>query len=156
MPIPSDWGNNMFDSRLIEAIKKAEGFKLKAYKDSVGLWTIGYGHLLRDQEQDYSGYSITEEEATALLMADLKVARTNVLALSLTGVNGVRIGAIIELMFNMGPHRLAGFHKMWAAWHLNDYATAAKELLDSKWAEQVGPARSERIASMIETGAYPE
>jgi len=42
------------------------------------------------------------------------------------------------MMFNMGASRLAGFRKMWTALAKTDYQTAAKEMLLSNWAVQVG------------------
>lgn len=155
MGTPLDWGNNMFDSRLIVAIKGAEGCRLTAYKDSEGLWTIGYGHLLaQDSGHNWEGYAITQELADQWFMDDLKAARAEVLKLGLVGVSGARLSAFVELMFNLGPKRLAGFHKMWAAVAARDWIEASRQLLDSKWAGQVGPTRSARIAELIQVGAY--
>lgn len=154
MATPLDWGNNIFDSRLVIAIKQAEGYKLKAYRDTEGYWTIGYGHRLPDG-QDWDGYVIEQTLADQWFMDDLKSARKEVLKLpGLVGVDGVRIGALVELMFNMGPHKLLGFHKMWVAISRRDWPQAKAELLDSKWKEQVGEARANRIASLLETGEY--
>lgn len=52
----------------IALIKKFEGCKLKAYKDSAGVLTIGYGHTKNVK----SGQTITQEEADALLLEDLE------------------------------------------------------------------------------------
>lgn len=30
--------------RLLEHIRQSEGYRLRAYKDAAGVWTIGYGH----------------------------------------------------------------------------------------------------------------
>lgn len=34
----------------INFITSEEGCRLKAYKDQVGVWTIGYGHILTPQK----------------------------------------------------------------------------------------------------------
>ena len=52
----------------IALIKKFEGCKLKAYKDSAGVLTIGYGHTKNVK----SGQTITQEEADAFLLEDLE------------------------------------------------------------------------------------
>ena len=52
----------------IELIKKYEGCRLTAYKDSVGVLTIGYGHTGKDVK---SKMTITEEDAEELLKKDL-------------------------------------------------------------------------------------
>ena len=157
---PLDWGNQAFDYRLVRDMKLAEGLRLKAYKDTLGFWTVGYGHKLpdaQDGDHEWEGYVITNEQADAWFMEDLKKARTSALGLPhMVGVCGQRVNAIIELVFNMGLTHLLDFRKMWAAWKAQDFETAAKELLDSKWAAQVGPARSRRIAELIMTGCYPE
>ena len=46
---------------------------------------------------------------------------------------------------------LKKFKKMWAAVYDNDFATAAKEMLDSRWARQV-KGRSTRLAHAMATG----
>ena len=51
----------------------------------------------------------------------------------------------------MGLSRLHGFVKFLDALKRRDYHTAADELLDSKYARQVGQ-RSQRIAQMVRTG----
>jgi lysozyme len=51
------------------------------------------------------------------------------------------------MALNLGWPRLSAFRNMLAALQAMDYATAAREALDSKWAKQVG-ARAERIAAL--------
>lgn len=58
----------------IDLIKKFEGCRLTAYKDSVGVWTIGYGHT----RGVYEGLTITQAYAVELLREDLKSAEKNV------------------------------------------------------------------------------
>ena len=48
-----------------------EGLRLEAYQDSVGVWTIGYGHT---GPEVHRGECISEPEADALLRADLASA----------------------------------------------------------------------------------
>ena len=55
------------------------------------------------------------------------------------------------MAFNMGVPRLRKFKKMWAAIHDEDFQTAAKEMLDSRWANQV-KSRSVKLANMMHTG----
>ncbi len=45
-------------------VKRFEGLRLTAYQDSVGVWTIGYGHTGPDV---HPGMTITEEQADELL-----------------------------------------------------------------------------------------
>lgn len=50
--------------------KKGEPM-LKAYKDSVGVWTIGYGHT---GSEAYKGNTITKEKANTLFIEDVNEA----------------------------------------------------------------------------------
>lgn len=53
--------------RDVSLIKEFEGLELKAYKDIVGVWTIGYGHT----KTVNPNMVITEKEAERLLRSDL-------------------------------------------------------------------------------------
>lgn len=53
-------------------LEKREGSGLKAYKDSVGVWTIGYGHTHFDGPPiPKAGMNITPEEQDEMLSRDL-------------------------------------------------------------------------------------
>lgn len=56
------------DEKGLDLIKKFEGCKLSAYKDSVGVLTIGYGHTGKDVK---SKMTITQDEADELLKKDI-------------------------------------------------------------------------------------
>lgn len=94
----------------VDLVARWEGCKLKAYRDVVGVWTIGYGHI----EGVKPGDTVTKEEARALLAEDLKDA-----AHKLYGVLKAQIideltdnqwAALLSFVFNLG----AG--KKWTIW----------------------------------------
>ena len=111
---------------------------------------------------------ITRPEAMALLDADINEAQDAVLDLfpetlywpEDRGMGGhrdiepVRHRVLINMSFNLGHARLAGFRKFIAAVNAHDWATAAVEMMDSKWATQVGN-RALRLRDMIRTGKDP-
>jgi len=142
------------DAHLLQDVKNAEGCRLKAYKDSLGYWTIGYGHLL-DQDKDWQGYTITQDNAEAWLINDLQETYLRCTHLpewaSLDTL--CRQNAIIELMFNMGGKWLK-FYKTRLDISHQDWKSAHDDLLNSLWAQQVGKARSERIAKYLLEGYY--
>lgn len=126
-----------------------EGLRLKPYKDSVGILTIGVGRNLDD-------VGISHEEAMALLDHDI-VAHVSQLVSEypwFEELDGIRQRALVDLHFNMGSARLAGFRRFLAAMARADYATAGTQLVASKWYEQVG-RRGPRIVAMVETGEAP-
>ncbi len=138
--------------RLIKRLKKHEGFSEKPYRDSEGLLTVGYGHLL---ERDYS----KDECERMLVENDLPIAENDAVELCKSeGVSwdtlyGIRQEVLIEMAFNLGRPRLAKFKKMWAALAECRYTLAAAEMLDSKWADQVGQ-RALTLAALMKRGGY--
>lgn len=82
---------------LIEAIKRFESCVLTAYQDSVGVWTIGYGHT----EGVKRGDTITASQAEQYLCQDLakyEAAAAKVKNLSTQG----KFDAIVDFMYNCG------------------------------------------------------
>jgi lysozyme len=57
----------------------------------------------------------------------------------------------MDMAFNMGVPRLCKFKNMWAAIHEDDFITAAKEMLDSRWANQV-KSRATKLAHAMHHG----
>lgn len=55
----------------VALIKRFEGLRLKAYQDSVGIWTIGYGTTRIENAVIQSGMVITEAQADQYLLSDL-------------------------------------------------------------------------------------
>jgi lysozyme len=149
---------------LRDELIRDEGMRLKSYRDSVGLWTIGVGHLLGSERRMLR---ITPAEADALLAADIeeaeKIARALVPEMLYwmygdpggPGSSGpsdpVRARALINMAFNLGP-RLAGFKIFLAALRAHEWLAASEAMMLSKWARQVGK-RAERLRDMILTGA---
>jgi lysozyme len=136
-----------------ENLKRAEGLRLKPYRCPAGKLTVGYGRNLEDN-------GIAPSEAVYLLENDIVGAAGQVERyLPWTArLDSIRQAAVIELAFNLGIAGLLKFHATLMALHEGRYADAARHLLDSKWAGQVGPTRAGRVARMIEVGddADPE
>jgi lysozyme len=148
-------------AKLRAELVRDEGKRLVAYKDSVGLWTIGVGHLLGTaMRMDH----ITEEECTALLDADIRDAEKVVWSLvpeskqwsgaDGPGYNEVRYRVLVNMAFNLGPTRLAGFKKFIISVNAKQWEQAADQMMQSKWATQVG-ARAGRLRDMMRTGKEP-
>lgn len=133
---------------LIDQIKRDEGLRLSPYKDSLGKLTIGYGRCL-----DTKG--ISKDEAEYLLANDLHEVQIS-LAEKLpwiTDLTLARQAVLYNMAFNMGVPGLLKFKETLADIKAGFYASAAKEMLDSLWAKQVGP-RAVRLARQMETGEW--
>ncbi|MDR0664275.1 MAG: glycoside hydrolase family protein [Helicobacteraceae bacterium] len=137
-----------------EQIKKHEGLRLKAYKDSLGFWTIGYGHLCDGGKVMPVKAVIDKTEANELFETDFAVAFSDVSALFASvwqGLSDNRKIALIDMSFNLGIGKLAEFKQTLAAIKRGDFEAAANAALASKWAKQVGK-RAITITEQIRKG----
>ena len=83
---------------LINAIKKFEACALTAYQDSVGVWTIGYGHTNGVKKGD----KITQYQAEQFLKEDL--AKFEAIANKVKGLSTQgRYDAVLDFIYNCGP-----------------------------------------------------
>lgn len=88
-----------------EAIIKAfEGKKLKSYKDSVGIWTIGYGSIYHyDLKRPIQrGDQITEEKALEWLKKEIKDKTKSIKQLLVVPVNQNQLDSLTSLVYNIG------------------------------------------------------
>ena len=85
----------------LQLIESFEGLRLNSYQDSVGVWTIGYGHTQGVQP----GQTITQQQAQAFLQQDLGVAEAGVNRLNLTLTDN-QFAALVSFTFNLGAGNL--------------------------------------------------
>jgi GH24 family phage-related lysozyme (muramidase) len=142
-------------SRLESQIKQAEGVRLVAYKDSLGLWTAGVGHLL-PQNRDWTGVRFSVAQVAAWLEEDLITAQK--LSQWAPGVaingHGRQAECINRAGLQYGAFPLEAVRNGRKAMSEKNWPEASKQLLSSLWAKQVGPIRSNRIAKMILSGDF--
>ena len=115
------------------------------YTDSTGHLTIGIGRNLADR-------GISQPEAIYLLDEDISYF-TSKLSSYLNFFNKLsenRQVALIDMCFNLGVQGFLNFKGMVMALESHDYERAAKEMLDSKWASQVGE-RAVKLAKIMRT-----
>ena len=133
----------------LQQIMRHEGFRSKPYVDTVGKLTIGYGRNLGDT-------GISKKEANYLLRKDYQTAKAD--ARSVFGnafdvLNRPRQAVIVNMAFNLGLSRLKRFKRMLRAIRRGNYVVAAVEMLDSRWAKQVGD-RATELAKQMRTGRW--
>jgi lysozyme len=97
--------------RGLELIKHFESLFLKAYRDEVGVWTIGWGHtgLVHEDGTVYKGRVITKHEAEELLRHDMHYFEKKVEALLEPGIELTddQFSALVSFAFNVGDGNLA-------------------------------------------------
>lgn len=145
--------------RLLADVGRAEGCRLTAYRDSLGNWTIGVGHLL-EAGIDWTGHEITQETADGLLASDLadRASQAESLPEWPSLDTDCRQAALVECVFNLGlAHWRDEFPQTRAALEAQVWWQAANHLMASpKWIQQVGHNRVARIANYFANGVYPD
>lgn len=129
-----------------------EGEVLHAYQDHLGFWTIGVGILIDARK----GGGITQEESRYLLRNRIKRKEAELEQRFewWHSLDDTRQGVVLCMAYQLGTNGVANFKKMCAALRMRDYQRAADEMLDSNWARVQTPARAQRMAKVIRTGAW--
>jgi len=155
-------------TELLDQLVLHEGLELLPYKDSLGIDTIGIGrnlehrglseeelvHLGKDIS-DICEWGITKEQAYYLAENDIKIVEEEVCKAHpcVVELDEIRQRVIIDMAFNIGVPRLNKFVKMWKAIDEQDFAEAKVQMLDSRWANQVGN-RAVRLSNAMDTGEW--
>lgn len=130
------------DQVLIAQLERDEGIRNKPYLDTVGKITIGVGRNLDDK-------GLSQEEISFLLQNDIIDALKEAKKFAwFEGLDLERQRVIVNMIFNLGPFRFKRFRKMLEALAKRDYKSARDEMLDSRWAVQVG-SRADRLAEIM-------
>jgi lysozyme len=112
-----------------KVLHEREGLKLKAYQDSVRVWTIGLGHTSAAGPPKVTpGMTITAERAEEIFRTDAQTFRKEVIGLVTVPVNQHQFDALSSFVFNIGS---SGFKRSTVLKRLNakDYAGAAEAML---------------------------
>lgn len=132
-------------TKLRQLLIRHEDYELHPYTDTVGKITIGIGRNLTDR-----GILPTEVD----MMFDHDVDYFYNFLLDhfswVAKLNEARQIALIDLCF-IGTKKFLEFTKMISAFEREDYLMASQEILDSKYATEVGQ-RARDLAHIIETG----
>ncbi|ACJ20056.1 glycoside hydrolase family protein [Coxiella burnetii] len=133
-----------YAKQALEFLKRHEGFSPHLYKDSVGKWTIGYGRNLEDDP-------LHEYEAEFLLMQDIeRLDKALSLHEAYQALDNERKAIILDMAYNLGYGGLMKFTHLWQALEKQDYEQAAKEMLNSEWAEEV-KSRATELAQLMDS-----
>ena len=125
-----------------------EGRRALVYTDTVGKITGGIGRNLTDRP-------FFDDEIALMLKNDIALVQTE-LDQRLPWwreMTDARQNVLANMCFNLGINRLMGFGKILAHMRVGEYEAAAGEMLDSKWAKQVG-ARAVRLAALMREGKF--
>jgi GH24 family phage-related lysozyme (muramidase) len=97
----------MPSSACITLIKRVEGFRLNAYQDSAGVWTIGYGTTRINNAPVTEGMSITAAQAEEYLSHDLNEKTvTSIHRNARALITQSMFDALCSFTYNLGPGNL--------------------------------------------------
>lgn len=159
------YNRSHFLTKLIEH----EGMVLNVYKDTLGIDTIGIGRNLKDrgiskEELEYMDipnmdviyeHGITEADARYLALNDIAIVENELCSVHscVEELDSVRQLILMDMAFNMGVPRLCKFKNMWNAIHNQNYEAASFEMMDSRWARQVGQ-RAKSLSEAMKSGEF--
>ena len=125
--------------RLLESVKKHEGYRNKVYLDTLGKRTVGVGHLcVEDFWEDDKEYE--ESFLMEILQKDLQEAIRGAKELmeehGCADIDERAEEILIEMVFQLGMTGVSKFRNMWKCLSELNYLGASFEMLDSRWAKQ--------------------
>ena len=137
--------------RLMESVKKHEGYRNKVYLDTLGKRTVGVGHLcVEDFWEDDKEYE--EKFLMEILAEDLQNAIKGARELkeehSCTDIDEIAQEIIVEMVFQLGRTGVSKFRNMWKCLSELNYLGASYEMLDSRWSKQT-PNRAKSMAEQM-------
>jgi len=84
-------------------IKRFEGFRGKAYRDPVGVWTVGYGHTSMAGPPSVSdGLEVSRAEADTILHRDVESFARDVAAFVRVTLAPAQFSALVSFAYNVG------------------------------------------------------
>ena len=132
--------------RLFAQLRLHEGVEHKPYQCTAGYLTIGVGRNIEER-------GLSDDEIDYILNNDVNIATDELVRTFdwYADLDEVRQRVVVDMVFNLGMPRFKQFQKMIQALDEGNYKEASIQMMDSRWASQVGQ-RSERLRDMMETG----
>ena len=142
---------------ILEHLMAEEGYRRTPYKDTRGVLTVGIGHRIWPGDAIEEHSELTDQQVRLWFLEDLTVAELAFQRLfgwrGHAEINDARKVALTGMCFQLGEAGVLGFVNMRQAARQGDWPLAAREALDSRWAEQT-PARAARVARILDSGTY--
>tara|TARA_R100001480_G_C4657872_1_gene171751 strand:+ start:119 stop:565 length:447 start_codon:yes stop_codon:yes gene_type:complete len=139
--------------KLREQLKIDEGVKYEIYNDHLGYPTFGIGHLITEKDPEHGkpvGTEVSADRVNEVFNADVQlyINETKKVFSDLESKPEAIQLVLVNMCFNLGAPRLSNFKKFIAAINDEQWSEAAVEMMDSRWARQVGP-RAERLRDVV-------
>lgn len=147
--------NSTSRTAVYEQLKIDEGVEYEIYKDHLGYYTFGVGHLVLETDPEYGasvGTIVTEERVRECFEKDLDTAIAECVVLydeAWEDFPSEVQEVLVNMLFNLGRPRLSKFKNFNKHILAGDWKAAAPEGRDSNWYRQVGN-RAERLMTRLE------
>jgi lysozyme len=120
----------------LDIVKEREGLRLAAYRDTGGIWTIGYGHTsMAGSPTVTPTLRITAQDAEDILRKDISTAEVQVARVLTRTANENQFSAMVSFCFNVGPTAFAK-STLLRKFNAGDIEGAANEFL--RWVHDDG------------------
>ena len=128
--------------QLRKELEEDEGVEYEIYNDHLGYPTFGIGHLIIKNDPEYGwevGTSIDTVRVHETFESDVETVLSDCTKLysDFDELPEEAQRVIANMMFNMGYTRLSKFKGMKRGVDARDWNTAADEMIDSRWYNQV-------------------
>jgi len=150
--------------RLLDSVKLHEGYREIPYRDHLGNWTVGTGHLIHRIDLvnmanfrtvgNLLNFLTDPAQHVRWLEEDIKRSESDArryIGDIWSKLSPVRQEVLTEMAFQLGGERLAGFAKLKSAIESSHWVRANAEMLDSLWYRQT-PNRAKELASRMLEG----
>lgn len=131
---------------------RTEGRRNQLYDDATGLPPVLKGKLTGGIGWNFTDKGIPDQVVEILFDIAYGEAVNGANSLPVYNkLNLARKTVLIDMVFNMGVQKVLGFRRMFDRLKVGDFAGAAAEMLDSKWANDVG-IRAVELAGIMKDG----
>ena len=139
----------MDEEQLMKELIADEGYVYEIYNDHLGYPTFGVGHLITSKDKEHGqpvGTPVSEDRIMECLENDMKIVcqELDMKEPWWRNLDDNRQRILANMCFNLGYPRFSGFKNFISALQVSDFEKAAVEMMDSKWADQVGD-RAKRL-----------
>ena len=139
--------------QLRKEIEADEGCRYDIYLDHLGYPTFGIGHLITENDPEYGwevGASIDTVRVHEAFESDIEgvLSDCSKLYSDFDDLPEEAQRIIANMMFNMGLTRLSKFKGMKRGVDAQDWNSAADEMVDSRWYDQV-TNRADRLVERM-------
>ena len=144
-------------NQLRKELERDEGCKYEIYLDHLGHRTFGVGHLINDDDPEWSpqwwsdvGTEVSEERVKEAFSYDIETVLSNCKHLyeNFEDLPEEVQLIIANMMFNLGHTRLSKFKNMKRGVDARDWNAAADEMVDSLWYKQVANRANRLVKRM--------